>query len=70
MKAAPCPSTALCCSDCAFERSFSFQCRAGFLLEGFVSDPCHVLGEFIIISGSFLKLPLIYSSPCPFHLGG
>lgn len=64
MKAASCPGTT--CP--AFPSSFCFQHRVGFLLEGFVSDPCHVLGDLLVISGSFLKLPLIYSSPCPFHL--
>lgn len=63
-KAAPCPAT-MCP---AFESSFSFQCIVGFLLEGFVNDPCHVLGDLLVISGSFLKFPFIYSSLCPFHL--
>lgn len=67
MKATPCPGTALCCSNLAFESTFSFQCRAGFLPEGSVNDPCRVLGDLLVISGSFLKLPLIYGSPCPFH---
>lgn len=67
MQAGPCLDTALCCSDHAFESIFSSQCRGEFLLEGSVSDPCYVLGDLLLISGSFLKLLLIYGSPCPFH---
>lgn len=40
----------------------------GFLWEGSMGGPCRVLGDLLVISGSFLKLPLIYSSIRSFHL--
>lgn len=33
-----------------------------------MSDPRCILGDLLVISRRILKLPLIYSSPCPFHL--
>lgn len=64
----PCLGTTFCCSKHAFESTFPFLWRSRFLQKGSLNDSCHVLGDLLVISGSFLRLTLIYSSPCSFHL--
>lgn len=67
-QATPCLGTTLCCSEHAFESIFPLQWRVRFFQEGPLNDSCHVLWDLLVISGSFLRLTLIYSSPFSFHL--
>lgn len=69
-EATPCLGTTLCCSEHAFESTFPFQWRARFLQERSLNDSCHVLGDLLVISGSFLRLILITAPHAPFIYPG
>lgn len=63
-------ATPLCCFEHAFESTFLFQGRARFVQERPLNDSCHVLGDLLVISGSFLRLALITAPHAPFTCPG